>query len=225
MYSIKDLVLTLAFFAAADFANAQPVPEIYRYYAPLYGKQLGEYARDQGFNHPQEEIAVVAHELIHIAQAHHNGYYIDGVYVAPYILDPVWSTFQLPNNTDVISALPYNERQGVIHRNYAGNTPNNRLPNILDEINAYRLTAPWICQKAPKDRCAKQIASLTGHLKLATQHLEFLRKKRPDDAERLRSGDAGKLTMRLVGSGVKVLRDLGGTPIEASIERELSIWR
>lgn len=225
MSSIRIFVLALGMYTATGTVLAQPVPEIYRYYAPLYGKQLGEYARDQGFNHPQEEIAVVAHELIHIAQAHHNGYYVDGVYAAPYLLDPVWRSFELPSNAQVLTALPYSEKHSVIHKNYAGNTPENRLPNILDEINAYRLTAPWVCQKAPKDRCAKQIASLTGHLQLAAQHLEFVRKKRPEDAERLRSNAAGKLTMRIVNMGMKVLKDISNAPLDANIEKELSIWR
>lgn len=224
MFSIRDAIFSLAFVAATGSVHAQPVPEIYRYYEPLYGKQLGEYARDQGFNHPQEEIAVIAHELIHIAQAHHNGFYVDGVYAAPYILDPVWRSFPLPTNKDVVTGLSYADKQSVIHRNYAGNTPENRLPNVIDEINAYRLTAPWICQKAPTDRCQKQIVSLTGHLQLAAQHLSFLRKKHPDDAERLRADTAGRLTLRIIGLGVKALRDIGGKALDRTSVQEFAIW-
>lgn len=223
MCSIKWAAAAVLF--VCQLAHAQPVPEIYRYYAPLYGKQLLDYARDQGFNHPEEEKAVVAHELIHIAQAHHLGFYLGGTYVAPYLLDKVWTTAGLPLNREVLAVLPHGEKQGLIHRNYAGNTPENRLPNILDEINAYRLTAPWVCAKAPKDRCQKQITSLSGHLVLASQHLAYFRTSNPGAAERFRAGDAGRLTMQIMVLGAGTLKDIGGSLKDTIAEKEMKIWQ
>ena len=220
---LSDIAAAITIAVACAAAHGQPAPEIYRYYAPLYGDKLGEYARAQGFNDKEEERAVVAHELIHIAQAHHQGYYIDSVYTGPYLLDPVWKAFPLPTNRDVLASLSYDERNGFIQRLYATNTPENTLGNVIDEVNAYRLTAGWVCQKAPKDRCQKQIVSLAGQIELAAQHLRLFRKKDPDAAERFRDSPPGKLVQRILTVGTRTLLEIGGS-VGKVASAELPIW-
>lgn len=219
LFKLLPMILGLV----GAFACAQPVPEIYRYYAPLYAAQLSDYARAQGFTEREEEKAVIAHELVHIAQAHNQGYYVDGGYIGPYLLDPVWKDFQLPSNREVVASLAYEQRNGFIQRIYAGNTPDNTIANVIDEINAYRLTAPWVCLKSSKDRCQKQIVSLSGQIELAAQHLHYFRKMDPTSAERFRSSAPGKLSLRMMSIGLTALKEIGGSqPFAAG---EMAVWK
>jgi len=224
MRSCKALgVVVFALAAQSVLAQPVPVPEITRHYGPLYGEKLVEYARAQGFDEPEEEKAVVAHELVHIAQAHNRGYYFDGVYQGPYLLDPVWQSFGLPTNKQVLAKMSHDQKNGFIPRNYAGNTPDNTLSNVIDEINAYRLTAPWICTRSYPERCRKQVIALSGHLDLAAQHLSLLRREQPEQAERFRASPAGKLAMRLILAGAATLEQIGGKPTSAT--KEFAIWK
>lgn len=108
--------------------------------------------KTQGFRRPIENLATVAHEIIHIASAVHEGYYIDGTYYEPYLKQGRPAL----NNEQVRPYLQDHER-GIITNLYANNTPKTNLGNIVDEINAATLmSCPTFANMSPRATEADQ---------------------------------------------------------------------
>ena len=214
--------------------NRSPLPVLHAAYAHLYEGALKQYAITQGFDEPHEMAGTVAHELIHIAQAHKGGFYMPDpsgetvenfqhAFVGPYITQPIWGSYTLPTNEQVMSLIrPPGPMDQFIPRNYGNQTPGNTLLNIVDEINAYRLTAPWICERA-EIRCAKQVRNLEGHLEMAAWHLYFLRTRDPSQGVKLAQSEEGAFLFEVIGLGIQALKSINGSaPL---MEREGSLWR
>lgn len=152
----------------------QQNPALYHLYQrhPGYHQQLTEYAQLQGYNHPTENLATILHELIHIDSHIRRAYYFQGKYIEPYLTAPSWPT--LTNNILAPSITLRDQHfLGPIYTHYLPNTPNNTLANILDEINAYAQTIPFICTNAPK-QSTQHLRALIGHLTLADIYLRTL---------------------------------------------------
>ncbi|WNV05873.1 hypothetical protein RP726_05530 [Candidatus Methylospira mobilis] len=163
--------------AVASVGAADPLTDLAGYspeLAALYARNLAyhavfnQYADAQGFRRPYEHLATVVHELIHVDSAAHQGFYLDGEYLHPYITNGQWPTLinrELPPSKfppDSISAI------------YARSTPNNRLPNTLDEINAYTHIVRFVGIYEP-ETLNKQAQSLRGHLQMAARYADALR--------------------------------------------------
>jgi hypothetical protein len=135
-----------------------------------YAPGLEKYAAMQGFNAPFEKIGTVLHELVHIYSATHAGFLIGETYYEPYVKKSSWPS--LTNSQITKYVLP--SEQGVIYRNYALNTPNNHLGNVIDELNAYSQVAHFICVNEPTS-APKQLRNIVGHLQLIEAYLRMLR--------------------------------------------------
>lgn len=156
-------------------------PSLYALYQAHhhYQKPFTEYATRQGFRRSYENLATVVHEIIHVASATHQGYFIDGTYYEPYLKTGAWPAL---NNEEVRPYLQHHER-GLITNLYANNTPKNHLGNIVDEINAYTHVLPYICQHEPES-AEKQIKNITGFLHLTEAYLRTLRTFLPAEYHR-----------------------------------------
>lgn len=226
------LIFLALWISSAIAGDRVPLPALHAAYAHIYEGALKKYAKMQGYLEPGEMAGTVDHELIHIAQAHKLGYYLpddvaDGAkfqdsFVGPYLTDPVWQQFLLPTNEQVMNLMrPPGPMDQFIPRNYGGMTPQNTLLNVVDEINAYRLTGPWICKKSPT-QCGKQTRNLSGQLEFAAWHLYYLRTKIP--AAGMRFGESGeaKLVFTIIGLGIKALHEMhGSAPL---MEKEGALW-
>lgn len=160
------------------YHNRRDLMNLYRSNGPLV-PHLNRYAKGQGFGDPVELKATVIHELIHIDSVTQRGFYLDGkTYLRPYIGDPAWPTLM---NREMLDHLTNTERSkmGTIYSEYVRNTPQNSLPNVLDEINAYRHTIPVIAQFEPES-LQKQIRNLRGHLALAFAYERVIKTHYPD---------------------------------------------
>lgn len=131
-----------------------------------YVPTLSRYANSQGFNQPYENLATTVHELIHIASAHHSGYFIDGNYYEPYVDSRYWPALK---NREVLPGIREHEK-GVMVSLYMRSTPDNNLGNVLDEINAYSHVAPFVCQHESQS-AEKQVRNLTGLLHIVEAYL------------------------------------------------------
>lgn len=145
---------------------------------PQFQTQLTEYVYRQNFRAPAEAFASIVHELIHIDSAAHRAYFIDGAYYEPYLAPDAWP---LINNKDVATYLTREQVLGLgpLHSNYLLNTPRNTLGNVIDEINAYSQTLPFICTEAPA-QAPVHVRALAGHLTLADDYLGLLATRYPD---------------------------------------------
>ena len=161
-------------------------PGLYALYEslPQYREQLEGYADLQGFRGPHERLATVIHELVHITSLMHQGYFIDGVYYEPYLAAGAWPDI---SNKDVQEAMA--KYGGLIYNGYVLGAPENRLGNVLDEINAYGHVAGFVCAHDAQAG-AKQVENLLGMLRLQEVFLE---------------------RSRVSGKGYKVLRSPGAS--------------
>ena len=143
-------------------------PALYKLYQtyPQYRQQLSDYADMQGFTRPYEHLATIVHELIHIDSYVHQGFFIDGVYYAPYMKPGAWGSL---TNKDV---LPYLE-PSIVRDEYVRNTPANNLGNIVDEMNAYGHVIGFVCDNEP-DGCDRQIANGEDFLMVADKYEKHL---------------------------------------------------
>lgn len=170
-------------------AKADPIdelekqePSLYKLYvdSKQYSGPLGDYARQQGFRNPYENLGTVVHEMIHIASAMHVGFFIQGVYYEPYLRNNAWPSLK---NRDIAPFL-YPDEQSVISSVYLPSTPDNSVGNILDEINAYSHVAGFICRNEPQSS-KKQAINLSGHLSLLGAHLRASRTRLPTEYHNL----------------------------------------
>lgn len=132
---------------------------------PNLHQPLGEYAESQGFRSPRERLATVLHELVHIDSASRGGYLINGATYDPYNTPSAWPTYRLSqfhesalrSTTPTIQSLT----NTPVFRLYVGNTPNNTLANLADELNAYSQTTDWLCRTTSDPRIVNQQTPLT----------------------------------------------------------------
>lgn len=160
-------------------------PWLYALYAqyPQYHDKLATYAIQQGFFEPANVLVTTLHELIHIDSAAHGAYSVAGQYLAPYVSKAAWPYL---NNADVSAYLSSQDiaRLGLIYQGYIRATPGNRLGNVLDEINAYSQTLPFLCDEAPP-QAITHIQNLIGHLALVDLYLRTLSERFPEQYRRL----------------------------------------
>lgn len=195
-------------------ANANPLgqlrtqePTLYKLYADnkQYSDALKDYARQQGFRNPYENLGTVIHEMIHITSALHQGFFIQGIYYEPYLRNSAWPSLR---NRDIAPFL-YPGEQSVISAVYLPSTPNNSLGNILDEINAYSQVASFICQNEPQSS-KKQATNLSGHLSLLGAYLRAARLRFPAEYQNvLVSRESAGAVDTLYNNAVKALAACG----------------
>lgn len=162
------------------------------------------YAAQQGFFEPENVLATTLHELIHIDSAAHQGYSVAGTYLAPYVSHQSWPFL---NNADVSAYLspPEKSALGLIHSSYIRLTPQNRLGNVLDEINAYTQTVPFLCQEAP-GQSITHLNNLVGHLTLVEFYLRTLRERFPEQYRKLTANRVSRGALEtLVANAYKTL--------------------
>lgn len=134
-------------------------------YAPV----LRTYAERQGFRGDFEKLGTVVHEMIHIASAVRDGYFIDGKYFEPYAQPQHWPAL---TNKDIQRWLQAPDLS-IITQVYLPATLGNGMGNILDEINAYTHVIEFICVNEPGS-AGKQVTNLTGFLKLLEAYFRAL---------------------------------------------------
>lgn len=152
---------------------------------PQFHDRLATYAIQQGFHEPPNVLVTIVHELIHIDSAAHNAYSVGGRYLAPYVNKSAWPYL---NNADVSAYLTPQDvtRLGLIYSSYIRATPSNRLGNVLDEINAYSQSLPFLCAEAPP-QAVIHVQNLTGHLTLVDFYLRTLANNFPEQYRKLAS--------------------------------------
>lgn len=154
---------------------------LYRQYPDLHST-LARYAEAQGFRLPYERLATVVHELIHIESAARGAYYVFGQYLRPYIADvEAWPKIS-NREIAVLAQFPpgfSDTPEGVAVRLYSRDTPDNRLPNVLDEIGAYAQTIGFVAEREPAS-LEKQARNLRGHLRMAEAYVAVLRSRGAD---------------------------------------------
>lgn len=188
--SLLVLLTVFGFACAAEQGDLQQrlkanEPWLYALYTryPQYHDQLATYAIQQGFAEPASVLTTTLHELIHIDSAAHGGYSVAGQYLAPYVTNAAWPFL---NNADVSTYLSPQDiaRLGQIYQGYIRGTPANRLGNVLDEINAYTQTLPFLCSVAPP-QAVNHIQNLVGHLTLVDFYLRTLANRFPEQYRKL----------------------------------------
>lgn len=171
---MKRFAMALIIACCASFsAYADPEKELEEYSGELYQlyRQYSSYhdvfrryALTQGFRRPYEQLATVVHEIIHVDSAGNRAFFIDGAYRRPYITDAGW-----PNvfNKEILLS----PTDGVTALVYLNGTPNNRLPNVLDEINAYTHILLFVAIHEPES-LSKQMTNFRGQLSLAKHYAD-----------------------------------------------------
>lgn len=147
-----------------------------------YESQMSQYVSQQGFQQPFEHLATLLHEYIHIDSLMHLGFFVDGIYYEPYVLDNSWPAL---TNKDVAQAYR-SEEMDVIYSAYVLGAPDNTLGNVLDEINAYGHVIEFVCHFEPST-ATKQVANLKGFLRLQEVYLREFRVKQPAQYASFRS--------------------------------------
>ncbi len=206
--------IVAASIAGACFGQTQPLealrqqaPALHKLYVEnsSYAAQLGEYASRQGFRQPYENLGTVVHEMIHVASAVHDGFYIEGIYYEPYVHREAWPAL---TNSDVGKYMVAEER-GVISSVYMPNTPKNNLGNVLDEINAYSHVAGFICRNEPSS-ADKQVRNLAGLLQVEEAYLRVARTMLPTEYMRMAAARETRGAIEtLYGRAVDALRACG----------------
>jgi hypothetical protein len=155
----------------------QQEPMLYRLYEEYKSvvPTLTNYINSQGFKLPVENVAGVAHELIHIASAAHFGYYIEGTYYEPYLNQSKWTNIR---NADITKNIRSEERSNISELLVRPN-PKNGLGSILDEINAYTHVLLFVCRNEPGST-NKQISNIDGLLKIVEVYLRTIRIEAPN---------------------------------------------
>lgn len=210
----RIMFATLLAFASNLNAQVLPVdilrqqyPALYKLYrdSSRYARPLADYATRQGFRQPYENLGTVLHEMIHIASAAHDGFFIDGIYYEPYLQCGAWPSL---SNADIDKYLTPQERT-IISAIYLPNTPNNNLGNVLDEINAYSHVAQFICDNEPLS-AEKQVRNLLGHLQLQEAYLRVVRTTSPVEYRQLAASRQSRGAMvTLNARAVQALRACG----------------
>jgi len=176
---------------------------LYEAYPQFHG-QMALYAAQQGFLEPENVLVTTLHELIHIDSAAHQGYSVAGTYLAPYVSHASWPFL---NNADVAAYLSPSEKSALepIYSSYIRQIPQNRLGNVLDEVNAYSQTVPFLCQETPGQAVA-HLHNLVGHLTLVEFYLRTLRERFPAQHEKLTKNRVSRGALEtLVANAYKTL--------------------
>lgn len=172
-------------------AGSPPIGDLQAYSPSLAGlittyksqvPVLTQYAEQQDFRLPHEKLAIVAHELIHIASAGNSGYWNNGQILEGYRQEN-WAGIQ---NRQLVPTASEQSQLAPVWEAYWKQTPDNRLGNILDEINAYSLTVGFVCRYEPKVS-EKQTDPLIGHLTLLNVYLRTYRQLMPTRYKQLQS--------------------------------------
>lgn len=147
-------------------------PDLHRLYKAYeaYVPTLEQYATRQGFRMPFEHLGTVVHEIVHIASASHQGYFIHGTYYEPYVTPSAWPNLR---NRDVMPNMLSAEK-GIMYSVYMTSTLDNRLGNIMDEVNAYSHVAPFVCRHE-RESAEKQVRNLVGLLHIVEAYLRVAR--------------------------------------------------
>lgn len=176
--------------SATSTALIQSLPAhlrtLYHAYPNLHAT-LGQYADSQGFRRPQERLATIIHELIHIDSASRGAYVVHGLAYDPYGDYTSWPTYRLSDFRDAITRVPGSHHQDLIStpvfRLYVGNAPDNRLANLADELNAYGQTVLWLCERRTipgvPDESNQSVQSMRDMLRLTNAFLGYLRTSAP----------------------------------------------
>lgn len=128
---------------------------------------LQRYVIQQGFSDPHEQVAVIAHELIHVESARLGAFWISGQAFDGYQTS-AWP--RVPGK-DLDLTNSEKAQLGVIYESYLLRNPATTLANVLDELNAYSQTAGFVCRHFPVG-ATKQTGPLLGHLALANAFLK-----------------------------------------------------
>lgn len=188
-------ILFLATCGGICHANTTPLDTLPAHLASLYTaypnlhNTLGTYADSQGFTGPNERLATILHELIHIESAAKNAYIINGLAYVPYNTSSAWPHYQFSQFQIAAehSGLPATQQivDTPVFRLYISNAPNNTLANIADELNAYGQTTNWLCRivstsasRGPDER-AKSVASMRDMLRVTNAYLFTMRANAP----------------------------------------------
>lgn len=204
------LILIILFFTSTAYATEAitalkaAYPNLARLHQnyPNYHTQLTTYANQQNFTNPIENLATVIHELIHIDSYIHQGYNINSTYYEPYLSPSAWPSLNNKDLTAHLSAAD-NSHIGVIHTGYLLNTPKNTLANVLDEINAYTQTIPFICSNAPQ-QSARHLQALAGHLALADAYLRILAQAYPHQYQQLATNHKARGALETIVSNAYI---------------------
>ncbi|CAG0962009.1 hypothetical protein RHDC4_00747 [Rhodocyclaceae bacterium] len=206
---LRRFLAILAFIAAPAFAGSVDprttlasgfpfLDALYQRYT-AYQTQLSTFAIQQGFIDPAEILGTVVHEMIHIDSAANGGFNIAGTYIAPYLTPTAWPFL---NNRDVTAYLTRDEiaHLGMIYGSYMRSSPTNRLGNVLDEINAYSQTIPYLCTTAPA-RAPAHVQALTGHLALVDVYLRILADRFPEQYQKLAASRVSRGALETIVAG------------------------
>lgn len=180
MFKCKILAMMLATVSLSAHAQSivmNPTLDHLKDYASLL-PQMREYAKGQGFTDPIENNMTAMHELVHIGQAHHRAFLMDSGWVGSYITDgSFWQGY--PTMQEVIAwSLDNHLTLPQKVKGYITLNPFNKVGNVLDEINAYRLTVDTICTYEKKN-CQKSLDYMAGHLALLDLFMQYQDKNKP----------------------------------------------
>lgn len=160
-------------------------------HAPLY-----QYAGGLGFSEDCSQKIIVLHELIHIDSATHRSFVVDQTHLKPYIFNPVWPSI---NNAYVISRISRAEEVaiGYLLKAYVKPNPENKIPNILDELNAYGQTVGYFVSGTRHHK--KYRTRMAQYLYLLDAYLRVCKKNFPNQYYRMaRNKDTHSTLQRIV---------------------------
>lgn len=121
--------------------QAPALHQLYQQYG-AYVPAFSAYAEKQRFTKPVVKLATIIHEMVHLASASHQGFYIQGIYYEPYLRRDAWPSL---TNKD-LGQFSFAHERGGIWTDYVRNTPENHLGNVVDEINAYGHVIEFVCR-------------------------------------------------------------------------------
>lgn len=151
------LALLLAALAQADSAwdNLQS-------HWQAYAEPFAKYAYGQGFRSSRDNQVAVLHEMIHLESRTTQSYWRPEGGIAGY--GEPWPF----RNADVVNYMQghgdHPLRFNPVFSQFTRVAPDNSLWNALDEINAYSVTAPLLCEAPVSEGCPGYLRQLHGHL-------------------------------------------------------------
>lgn len=159
---------------------------------------LDAYASRQGFTSSAERTATRHHELIHIDSAAHGGFAVAGTYIAPYLSPDYWPAL---SNRDLVPVLTSDDiyALGPIYTSYLPSTPDNRIQNVLDELNAYTQSLPALCE-ADSQHALPHVKALAGHVALLDLYLRHLAGRHPDQYRQMATNRVARGALETITS-------------------------
>lgn len=192
---LKKLLAFAALLPSLAFTATPLLPPhlatLYRAYPHLH-QPMGQYAENQGFSGPNEKLATILHELIHIDSAAKSAYVIQGQTYAPYNQADQWPAFRFAQYIEATQRQAAQDpsiralTSTPIYRLYITNIPGNTLANLADELNAYGQTAAWLCSVTPHvTERVRTTDSLNDLVRVTDHYLATLRSSAPNEYQRL----------------------------------------